>query len=312
MKKTSKIVRAILLMVSLYPPLGLVADQSVFVLYPEAPEPYREAFEQIIDGFARTVGRPLRRKMTTAATGPADLQEWLASEDDAPTVVLLGQQTQRLYDEVHPPGPSAWVGGTNALPGQTPWPGVSLVIDPDLYLRTLRDLLPDIRRVIAIHHERDRVWVPLVKQAADRAGTDVVFVAVADADSAVRRIAETLETLDSKTTALWFAKNTIGLDTELLYPFVLEEAWRRKIAVFSDTIAHAKRGFLFALYPDYAGVGAELGERVRGGARRPATGLTLTRAARLALNIRTARHLGVVPTPDLIRRASPLFPHLQV
>lgn len=308
MKKIAKIVRAILLTVSLYPQSGLVADPPVFVFYPEAPEPYREAFEQIIDGFARAVGRPVRRKMTTAATRPADLDEWLASEGGATTVVLLGQQTQRLYEEAHPPGPSAWVAGTNALPGQTSWSGVSLVIAPDLYLDALRDLSPDIRRVIAIHHERDGAWVSLVKRAAARAGTDVAFVAVADADSAVRRITETLETLDPKTTALWFAKNTIGLDTELLYPFVLEEAWRRRIAVFSDAVTHAKRGFLFALYPDYAGVGAELGERVRGGASPPAAGLTPTRAARFALNVRTARHLGIAPTPDLIRRASPLFP----
>jgi hypothetical protein len=40
---------------------------------------------------------------------------------------------------------------------------------------------------------------------------------------------------------------------------------------------------------------------------RPA-GLRFSRAGRLALNARTAQHLGVVLRDDVIRRAKPLFP----
>ena len=39
-----------------------------------------------------------------------------------------------------------------------------------------------------------------------------------------------------------------------------------------------------------------------------AAGLRYTRAARLALNIRTARHLGLTLPPALLERAGPVFP----
>ena len=284
------------------------AADTVLILYPEAPPPYQQAFEQIMTGIAQTVGNPPQTLALSPAPDRAAIRQWLAARRDldAP-LVLLGQRALQTYEAGWTEGP-VLVGGLNALPGQTPWPGVSLVIDPDLYLRTLHDLLPDIRRVIVLYNARDQTWIPRVNQAAADQGLKVEPVAVTDTASLIRQLTEALKTLDPKTTALWFAKNTLDLNTELLYPFVLEVAWQRKIAVFSDTVAHAKRGFLFALYPDYTGVGAELGERIQQSAARSKLGLTLTRAARLALNGRTARHLDIALTPALIQRASPLFP----
>lgn len=285
-----------------------VACGTVLVLYPEASAPYQQAFAQIVAGIARTAPGPLQTLALTAEWDPTQVRRWLdARRDGATALVLLGQRALRAY-------PTDWtdrpvlVGGINALPGQTPWPGFSLIVDPELFVQTLREGLPAITTVVVIHHAEDRVWLQRVEQAAASRGLRVEPLAVADAESAVLQITRTLERIDPRTTALWFSRNTLSLNTELIFPFVLEETWKRRIAAFSDTVAHTQRGLLFSLYPDYGGVGEELGGHLRDAARPAAAGLRYTRAARLALNIRTARHLGLTPPPALIERAGPVFP----
>ncbi|MCB1769305.1 MAG: hypothetical protein KDJ31_06330 [Candidatus Competibacteraceae bacterium] len=282
------------------------ADPTVLILYPEAPPPYQQVFEQIMIGVAQTVERSPETLALPPTPDRANIRHWLTARRGA-ALLLLGQRALQIYQADWTEGP-VLVGALNALPGQVPWPGVSLVIDPDLYLQTLHEVLPGIERVIAVYHARDDQWMSWVQPAATQRGLRVDPIKVTDTESAVRELTHVFKTLDPQTTALWFAKSTLDLNTELLYPFVLEEAWRRKIAVFSDTVAHAKRGFLFALYPDYKGVGVELGQRLHPDVAPMAKGWAFTRAARLALNHRTARHLGITLRDDVIQRASLLFP----
>ncbi len=310
MGSTAVFVRSLLVALLWCAALSRAVADPVLVFYPEAPDPYRQAFDQIMTGIAHTAGGPVHRRMVTAATERRQIQRWLDEANPGDAVVLLGRPTDALSEvsQDRLGGRRVFVGGVNALPGQLPWPGVSLIAEPALYLQTLRELLPSVRRVIAFHHARDPEWAPLATRAAADLGLRVEPVAVTDAASAVRQIAGALKTLDPETTALWFAANTLDLDRELIFPWVLEQTWDRKIAAFSETAAHAKRGFLFALYPDYEAVGAELGRRIGRGAAGDGGGLTLTRAVRFALNGRTARRLGVALGDDLIRRAQPLYP----
>jgi putative ABC transport system substrate-binding protein len=284
------------------------ACDPVLVLYPEAPPPYQQAFEQIVAGLARAAPGPLQTLALAPEWEPAHVRRWLDDRRDrASALVLLGQRALHTYAADWTELP-VLVGGVNALPGQTAWPGVSLIIDPEVFVQTLRDLLPAVDTVVVIHHAQDRVWLQRVEQAAAGRGLRVAPTAVADPTTAVREITQTFERIDPRTTALWFSRNTLSLNTELIVPFVLEETWNRRIAAFSDTVTHTQRGLLFSLYPDYGGVGEELGGRLRTAGREPATDLRYTRAARLALNVRTARRLELRPRPELLERAGLLFP----
>jgi putative ABC transport system substrate-binding protein len=284
------------------------AGEPLLVIYPEAPTPYREAFEQLMTGIAHATGQPLHRKRMTTTTSPAELHRWLEQEGRTPPVVLLGQPALHLYERLPPSLRRVFVGGVNALPGQTPWPGVSLTIDPALYLQTLHDLLPDIRRVVVFYDPQEQSWIARVRTAAATAGLQVDAVAIRDAIEAIRQLGARLPTLNAQTTALWFGRNTITLDTELIYPYVLEQAWDHHIAVFSDTLAHVRRGFLFTLYPDYSAVGIEIGRQIRQDVATDPTGLQFTRAVELALNVRTARHLRIPLGDPLMRRVKTRFP----
>lgn len=285
-----------------------VAGGTVLVLYPDAPAPYQQAFEQIVAGIARTAPGPLQTLALTPELDQARVRRWLdAHRDRATALVLLGQRALQAYAAGSTELP-VLVGGVGALPGQTAWPGVSLIIDPELFVQTLRELLPAIDTLVVIHHTQDQVWLQRVERIAAIRGLSVEPMAVADAETAVRQITRTLDRIDPRTTALWFSRNTLSLNTELIFPFVLAETWKRRIAAFSDTVTHTQRGLLFSLYPDYVGVGEELGGRIRNVASGTTADLRFTRAARLALNIRTARHLGMILRPDLLERAGQVFP----
>jgi len=300
--------RALLLVWIWLAMIGGASADPVLVLYPEAPDPYRQAFDQIMTGIARTAERPVHRHRIAATTERAQIQDGLDPAEPDATVVILGQPMATLAEirQSLDPHRRIFVSGINALPGQIPWPGVSLIIEPQRYLQTLHAVAPHIQIVIAFYHAQDQAWVPLATQAAHAIGLHLEPIAVTDAVSAVQRLTETLKTLDPQTTALWFTANTIELDSELLFPWILEQTWARNIVAFSDTITHAKRGFLFALSPDYLEVGAELGRRLHASGTQAK--FSLTRAARFALNLRTARHLGLPVPDDLIRRADRLFP----
>lgn len=298
----------VLLSVLLFYLQSTAALGEILVIYPEAPSPYREVFEQIMTGLARTAGEPLRRRAITAATTPADLQSWQETKPDPSAVVLLGQPALDLYARTRlEPRRAVFAGGVFGWPDDRRWTGVSLVVDPALSVRTLKELKPDLRKIVVYHDARDRPWVAEVEKAAG-AGLRVEAVAVKDAAEVARNLAETFRTLDPETTALWFGRDTLALDPEALYPYVLKQSWYRRIAVVADAIAYVRRGFLFAYYPNYTEVGAELGELVHQKPAGPNAGFRLTRAGQLTLNTRTARNLGLdVPLP-VIQRAKPLFP----
>jgi len=278
----------------------------LLVVYPEAPEPYREAFAQMMEGLARTAQKPLLQKTLTAKITPEEFRDWLMVAARDEPVVLLGHKALRFYGHDPPPGRAVIVGGISALPGQTPLPGISLTLDPALYLQMLHELLPDIRRVVVYCNAQERPWIAQVEKAATAARIEIEGVVVTDAFDVARQLGTTFQTLNPKTTALWFGRNTLTLNADLLYSYVLEQTWDRGIAAFSETVSLAKYGLLFALYPNYTEVGVEIGALVRRNPR-PA-GLRFSRAGQLAFNRRTARHLGVVLRDDLIRRAKPLFP----
>lgn len=280
---------------------------AVLIVYPDVSEPFREAFKQIVAGIEKTLSQPIRTNVLPKEATDRDFQEMLdGAEGD--TVVLLGQRAFRFYERQTARRGPVFVSGIDALPGQTAYPGVSLATDPDLTLTALRALLPALQNVVVYYNARDKPWIERIKALASQAGLAVEAVPVRDAFEMARSLGETFKRLEPKTAALWFGRDTIAFDTELLYPYVLEQSWDRGIAVVSDTIAHVRRGFLFAYYPNYAGIGAEVGQIILRASEGERSGLQWSRAAELTLNARTAKHLGVTVPSGFMQQARPVFP----
>ena len=81
-----------------------------------------------------------------------------------------------------------------------------------------------------------------------------------------------------------------------MLPWLLRTAWDEGLPVFSSNVAHVRRGALFALYPDNIGLGHHLGTTAMSmlsSGSSPPRGLQALRQVLTAVNVRTARHLGL-------------------
>ena len=81
-----------------------------------------------------------------------------------------------------------------------------------------------------------------------------------------------------------------------MLPLVLREAWNQSLPLFSSSVAHVKRGALFSLYPDNMELGRALASTAltpSGTANTPTRGLHPLKDVLMAVNTRTASHLGI-------------------
>lgn len=287
-------------------------ERGLLILYPEAASPYQKVYEQIIDGIRSSTKDDLR---TLALSQEYDLdkfQHWLDNnKSTADALVVLGSRALKAAGSLEHQLPLV-VGAVDILPGKDPISGVSIRIHPADYLEHLQLLSPDSTHVVVFYNEQDNALVPLIEAEAHNRGMAVTPISVIDVPGAIRSIAAVLKEADPANTAIWFTRNVIELNTELLYPYVLEASWNRHIPVFSGLISHTKRGFLFSLYPDYQGMGNELGRIIEAHARKH-TGLpsAFCRAVKFALNIRTVQHLGLKPGDRILQNVDLTFPAWQ-
>ncbi len=93
-------------------------------------------------------------------------------------------------------------------------------------------------------------------------------------------------------------------------PVILKEAWDKNLLVFSSNPEHVKRGALFSLYPDNRGLGRSLAqltlERLKSPPKPPA--VLALKDLLIAVNARTAEHLGLRLTNQARRRFDLVFP----
>ena len=97
-------------------------------------------------------------------------------------------------------------------------------------------------------------------------------------------------------------------DSSIL-PLVLQESWNSNIAVFSSNFGYVRRGVLFSLYPDNAGLGkslAGLAQDILVTGDYGKHGLMPLRDVQSAVNSRTAKHLGI--NPNRLQSFNKIFP----
>ena len=86
------------------------------------------------------------------------------------------------------------------------------------------------------------------------------------------------------------------MEESTVLPMVLKESWDRNLAVFSSSFGHVRRGVLFSLYPNNVELGRHLGGSALNfmtSGSNETSGMLPLREVLMAVNLRTARHLGV-------------------
>lgn len=286
----------------------------VGVVYPEIREPFRSVFMSIIEGISDALGDEPRLFSLADADGPAQVQAW-ADASGVGTIIALGSRGPDLSDALGDRH-EVIVGAVHLAPGliDAPYTGIALNPSPALLLERLRTFAPNVRRVIAVyHHERDQWMIDRARESAAGLGIEIDAIPVDRLQDAVNAYREVLRHQHSTIDALWLSQDRAVLDEQAVLPMILKEAWSRRLIVVSTNPAHVRRGVLLALYPDNYHLGMSLGTLVTAAGEPPpagagARGVRMLTDVSVALNIRTASHLGLRYPREVLREVNLIFP----
>lgn len=283
---------------------------SLAVLYPDLGEPYRSIFAKIIEG----VEDKSRIPVISIPLGPrleaSELNAQL-KRNGVKVVIALGRQGMKLATGLDR-DISVVVGGVLNIPENESrtMTGVSLMPDPALLFARLKGLLPNVKRVLVVYDPKNNEWlIKLAREAARQQGLELVAYEAKDLATAAHQYETAFANADRKD-ALWLPQDTTTVEEGSILPLVLRESWSRGIPFFSSSFLHAKKGALFALYPNNLELGHSLASAAHGalsGEGRK-SGVSLLREVLIAVNLRTASHIGLNIDYQSQRSFDSIFP----
>lgn len=272
------------------------ALSRIAVIYPDSGEPFRSFFAKIVEGIRDETKSAVPSFSVSANSPSADLANELRRQDTR-VVIALGRQGLKTARALGTDLPIV-AGGVLTLPdSETQGVGMySLAPDPALLFDQLQRIAPRVKRVHVVYDPRQNAWlIRLAQDAAKARGLELVAREAQDLKGALRLYQEILTAADPKNEALWLPQDSTTVEESTILPVVLQEAWTRKLPIFSSNDAHVERGVLFSLAADNLELGRAL---ARSALQRPAAqkpGRFPLREVRLAVNSNTAGHLGLKP-----------------
>lgn len=275
--------------------------QRVHVLYPVLSEPYASVFDAIMRGIERNVELPVVR-VALRGDSNSDIEAIRATIDKEDRVVALGGRSIQLANELMRKTPTI-IGAVVTSPEKVSDTsvGVSLTPDPMILFSKLRFFAPNINEVIVIYRPGAHDYIiELAKRAASKHGLSLKGLPADDMLAAANHYKELLGNGIPPTSALWLMRDASLVDEKALVPFILEQAWKKNLVVFSSNPNHVARGALFTLFPDNEGLGKQLGALINdlNANRKLEAAILPLRAVRTAVNLRTAEHLGLEIDPS--------------
>ena len=273
-------------------------ESSIAVIYPDIGEPYRSVFAQIISG----IEEKAKGRVSNIPVGPnVDVTELNDSlrRQATKVVIALGRQgvkvASALDNNIGVVAGGVLMGPEN--PEARNLQVNSLSPDPELLFSRLKEMMPKVRRIFAVYDPRQNAWMMhLAKEAALAKGLDLVLYEAQDLRGAMLAYQEIMDEVDNGKDALWLPQDSTTVEDSTVLPMVLKESWDRNLAVFSSSFGHVRRGVLFSLYPNNVELGrylagSAMGILASGGS--DASGVFPLREVLVAINLRTAKHLGL-------------------
>jgi len=283
---------------------------SIAVIYPESAEPYRSVFSQIIDGIEDKAKSRVVRYVVSSNSNSQDIANELRRQD-VKVVIALGRNGLKTAMALNS-DLKIVAGGLLSLPEADvrKLTLLSLAPAPSLLFDRLKSLMPEVSRVHVVYDPQNSGWlIRIAKESARAAGLELIAEEASDLSTALVRYQNFLATADPRRDALWLPQDVTTVDEATVLPLILRESWNRNLAVFSSNLSHVKRGALFSLYPDTTQLGRNLAvtalDNLSGSSNQ---GQFPLRDVLLAVNLRTASHLGLHFSNRLQQSFSMTFP----
>ncbi len=275
---------------------GFANGAALGVVYPEVRAPYKKIFETIIGGIEHETGSKVDQYVLSKAIDSEKIQSNITGNQNK-IILALGLGGLKAVSQMKLDIPIV-IGAilpSSANIADSIAGGISLIPDPSILFEKLKILVPRVKTVSVIYN-------PSVNQILiDRANKSAQTLdLLLDARSAtnLREAAliyrDLVERVDNRTNAIWLLQDSTIIDSDSILSSILEYAWKRRLIVFSNRLVHAKRGALFSVYPDNFKMGRELGKLARTIVVDSGVSNMLNlRSLKLAVNTRTAKHLGI-------------------
>lgn len=264
------------------------------VLYPDMREPYRTIFDDIIGGIkgqyaGQVISLPLGQTIKSG-----NIKGWLA-ENQPGVIISLGNRGRDMASELG--SDYRVITGATMLSDdniRAGLGGISLTPAPERLFRQLRSLAPKVKTVRVIYHPHTSNWlINEARQAAEQAGLKLLAEPAENIMDAAARYREIMASTRNGEEALWLLQGDPTLDERGLLPLILSQAWEKNLLIFSSNPSHVQRGALFSLFPDNIGLGRRLAEKARQVAKGKDFGAETMHDLRIAVNVRTAKHLNL-------------------
>lgn len=275
----------------------LAADLTV--VYPQVKAPYNEIFEQIIRGIEHQQQDGLQLYPLDGKS-PLENTAKELSRDPSNLVIALGKSGYQVAQKIQQTNNVV----VSALPLQPAGlAGISLLTDPKVLFTSLKMLAPAIKKVHVVYSDPSRWMIQIAVAQASDFGIEVIAEEVKDLKDAVKTYQDLLQNIDPASNAVWLPFDAITANEQVILPQVLELAWERNIVLFSSKPEHAKRGALFSTFPDHFELGRELVilvQQLQQG--KAAATVVPLQQVQLAVNLRTAAHLGMEYKQEVLRQ----------
>ena len=269
---------------------SLAENLNISVIYSELKSSSVNIFSLIIQG----IKQHPKTQVTTLPFLNADDMETIEKRLHLnPPTALITQGTSGYQQARHLEGTLKIVSGGLLL---TPngHSGVSLDGDPKLFFAQLNRLAPQVNRVSVVYNPLRSGWlVKMAEAVAAQYDLELKAYPAENTREAMRHYRTVLDQAKAGQDAIWLPLDNIA-PSKVVLPLLLKEAWSKNLVLFSNNPLHAKKGVLFALFPNHIGLGQQLADLA----------VTMTQAdllpmvqpsqhLRVAVNRRTASHLGI-------------------
>jgi putative ABC transport system substrate-binding protein len=271
------------------------ADSGVIaILYPDIGRDYDAVFASISDGVSQTVGAPLLHLPLPDQFPQTHVSDRLRGIQ-VKGVAALGRRGLQAVQGAEWRGPlvaSAVIWDSSLADKNVP--AITFDPDPRLLLGYLKLFAPPVRRVYLVIDQGRNKWLAgRARTAASENGFSLVVREVTNRREAALAYRDILSCVHGPADAVWLPLDPDTVD-ETTPQLVLRAAWDKRFVAFSSAADHAQRGALFSVIPDYVGLGRQLGRMLQAQVRGEAAGgVQPNTQLRVAVNMRTARHLGL-------------------
>lgn len=290
---------------------ALWADNSISVVYPEVRKPYRLNFDEIIKGINDSLGQDTTTFALKNNNAIKPIESWIEATSN-PLIIALGRQAMSLTKTIKP-DIYLILSSVITAPSNVPSNGIVVNYTPAPFrmFETLKTFAPEITTINAVFNPDINSWlVSYVEAAASHHNLNIKIVFAKTLKESGRLYQKIVSEIDPRHEAIWLPQDSVTINNQTIIPFLLEKAWKRKLILFSSTLSHADKGVLFSMYPNNKAVGKQLGvlakEVVSGIYKGPH--FLLLDELKLAVNIRTARHLGLPLGREKKKKVDVLFP----